>query len=108
MTHHFQRKFIRKKKQSMKRSDRETLKTRGNDIIQKKNRIKLNKNRIREQETVGSAKGYHCGRSRITIGYQKGQAQRKPWVSGEMIQEWIKIVSGDTRPRKRLKENTGG
>jgi len=50
MTHHFQRKFTRKKKQSMKRSDRETLKTRGNDIIQ---RIE---NRMREQEEITTTK----------------------------------------------------
>ena len=46
MTSHLQLKFIRKKKQTTKRWDKETLKTRGNDLSQ---RIE---NKIREQEEI--------------------------------------------------------
>ena len=73
MTGQFQLKFIMKKKQTMKISDRETLKTSGNDINQ---RIE---NRIREQEEITTTEERWAAlrdiiveEVEVTIGYQKG------------------------------------
>src|SRR6218665_1320293 len=88
MTSHLQLKFIRNKKQATKRWDKETLKTRGSDLSQ---RIE---NKIREQEEITTTEERWTAlrdiiveEAEVTIGYQKGQAPRKPWITGEMLQE---------------------
>ena len=79
ITSHLPLKFIRKKKQTMKRWDTETLKTRGNDPTQRiENRIREQEETTTTEELWTALRDIIVEEAEVAVGYQGGQAPRKP------------------------------
>ena len=63
----------------------------NNDLTQRiENKIREQKEITTTEERWTALSDIIVEEAEITIEYQKGQAPRKPWITGEMIQEMEK------------------
>ena len=87
-------KLIRRKKQTIRRWDKEKLKTETKrmELTQRiENRVEEQQEEQKEEETIEERwrkiRDIIVEETTEIIGYQKGTAPRKPWITGEMILE---------------------